>query len=102
MVDPPEDPEDAGQDEAPVDLAVTDAHPLALRPARVLRLEVVVVLLERPLEALLLPDEAVFAAAEVAVRLDPRPVSEQFGAEEGRVTRYVAIRSALVLRAIGM
>ena len=101
-VDAPEDAEDAGQHEAPVDLAVAEAHPLAviLRPRcrRVLRLEVVVVLLDGPLEALLLPDEAVLAAAEVAVRLDPRPVAEELGPEERRVTRDVAVRSALVLK----
>ena len=98
-VDAPEDAEDAGQHEAPVDLAVAEAHPLAviLRP-RVLRLEVVVVLLDGPLEALLLADEAVLAAAEVAVRLDPRPVAEELGPEERRVTRDVAVRSALVLK----
>merc|ERR550532_1393840 len=72
VVDPPEDPEHAGQDESPVDLPVTEAHPAFLRPGRrVLRLEVIVVLPDRPLEALLLPHETVLAAAEVAMRLDP-------------------------------
>jgi hypothetical protein len=63
VVDTPEDAQDAGEDEATVDLPVADAHSgvvfslVAVGAA----LKVGVVLLEAALERLLLANEAVFS-----------------------------------------